>query len=399
MTAARVRCAGTSFVSAGSIKQHIPACGWEGQIELTTQEREDLEAAVNTDSPDLRCPDCGGVIKVERVDPDFVDEVIAERAKTNPAFPSMVERADPKVERCPFCNYAGPVLEVYGDALIIEPLNPVVAGHVLVIPKKHVPDALTSPALTGLVMEYAARYASQHAGTCNIITSAGPEATQTVFHLHVHIVPRHAGDGLRLPWTEGDLMNPKVEQTPGPNWGDEEPRPLLDRVPWRIGVLDKDLVEDPDAIVDNASWIAGWYVLDCAELLERLQPTAGPPDLDSDGPFFTTNLHQAIQAATAALIWQRGRGIPDPKDAARIAVEAAWRTLTQPLADLQRDLDYATGPDTWDVEQAAELDRLAAFEVAILDALKRRDHSKIVGEVRKAVAALERSRERDDDRS
>jgi diadenosine tetraphosphate (Ap4A) HIT family hydrolase len=34
-----------------------------------------------------------------------------------------------------------------------------------------------------------------------MITSAGPAATQTIKHLHVHYVPRHAGDGLSLPWT------------------------------------------------------------------------------------------------------------------------------------------------------------------------------------------------------
>lgn len=35
----------------------------------------------------------------------------------------------------------------------------------------------------------------------NLITSRGGAATQTVFHLHVHVVPREAGDGLALPWT------------------------------------------------------------------------------------------------------------------------------------------------------------------------------------------------------
>ena len=35
----------------------------------------------------------------------------------------------------------------------------------------------------------------------NLITSKGREATQSVFHLHVHVVPRAAGDGLPLPWT------------------------------------------------------------------------------------------------------------------------------------------------------------------------------------------------------
>ena len=37
--------------------------------------------------------------------------------------------------------------------------------------------------------------------SANLITSIGAAATQTVFHLHVHVVPRHEGDGLLLPWS------------------------------------------------------------------------------------------------------------------------------------------------------------------------------------------------------
>ncbi|MFI0712504.1 HIT domain-containing protein [Streptomyces inhibens] len=35
----------------------------------------------------------------------------------------------------------------------------------------------------------------------NVITSRGPSATQTIRHLHIHLVPRADGDGLLLPWT------------------------------------------------------------------------------------------------------------------------------------------------------------------------------------------------------
>lgn len=84
-----------------------------------------------------------------------------------------------------------------------SPLAPVVPGHLLVVPVEHVPDALESPDVTAAVMYSAVRLAADRGmAPCNIMTSVGAEATQSVFHLHVHIVPRKAGDGLMLPWSE-----------------------------------------------------------------------------------------------------------------------------------------------------------------------------------------------------
>jgi histidine triad (HIT) family protein len=88
---------------------------------------------------------------------------------------------------------------------VIEPVLPVTPGHALVVPRRHVADALEDPALTGDVVRLAAVYARSlrlsGVEACNIITSVGPEATQSVFHLHVHVVPRREGDGLPLPWS------------------------------------------------------------------------------------------------------------------------------------------------------------------------------------------------------
>lgn len=86
------------------------------------------------------------------------------------------------------------------DEIAIVPLNPVVPGHVIVLPKQHVQDALVDPFVTASVVARAAEIAHRPA---NIVTSAGGAATQTVFHLHVHIVPRRDGDGLKLPWSPG----------------------------------------------------------------------------------------------------------------------------------------------------------------------------------------------------
>lgn len=108
-------------------------------------------------------------------------------------------------EKCPFCDIAmgintKPIVRVYPRAVVLTPLNPVNPGHVLVIPKVHVPDASYAPEVTAETMKCAAQFAWS-VGPYNLITSAGREATQSVFHLHIHIVPRHLGDGLLLPWS------------------------------------------------------------------------------------------------------------------------------------------------------------------------------------------------------
>lgn len=103
---------------------------------------------------------------------------------------------------CPFCNIINgqapaTILETWDDAIAIEPLNPVVHGHVLIIPRQHVRDYLEDPYVSAATMRRAAQFGNKPS---NIITSAGREATQTVQHLHIHIVPRRENDGLALPW-------------------------------------------------------------------------------------------------------------------------------------------------------------------------------------------------------
>jgi histidine triad (HIT) family protein len=94
------------------------------------------------------------------------------------------------------CEIAGP------GAVAFEPLNPVVFGHVLVIPIVHATSARAAPRMAGTVMTAAVDYANKkNYPDCNFITSSGVDATQTVMHYHMHIVPRHENDGLHLPWT------------------------------------------------------------------------------------------------------------------------------------------------------------------------------------------------------
>jgi histidine triad (HIT) family protein len=113
------------------------------------------------------------------------------------------------VTACPFCEIVAgrapaEVVWEWDDALAIVPLGPVVPGHTLVIPKRHVADFAEDPAVSAATMHRAADLADRLlSGACNLITSRGREATQSVMHLHLHLVPRAAGDGLALPWYSG----------------------------------------------------------------------------------------------------------------------------------------------------------------------------------------------------
>jgi histidine triad (HIT) family protein len=109
---------------------------------------------------------------------------------------------------CPFCEIVAgrapaTIVRDWPDALAIVPLNPIVEGHTLVIPKEHVPDFAHDPDVAADTMWRAALLAQKSDRPMNLITSRGREATQSVWHLHLHLVPRAANDGLALPWYSG----------------------------------------------------------------------------------------------------------------------------------------------------------------------------------------------------
>lgn len=84
------------------------------------------------------------------------------------------------------------------DAIAITPRpNPKNDGHLLIIPRRHVVHAAEDPALFGRMAAWAA-YLAVGIKHFNIYTSAGEHASQTVFHLHVHLIPREENDGIVL---------------------------------------------------------------------------------------------------------------------------------------------------------------------------------------------------------
>jgi histidine triad (HIT) family protein len=104
---------------------------------------------------------------------------------------------------CPFCDRiaAGDYDHSDPNAVVFEPLNPVTPGHRLIVPRQHVESAAVNAMVTAQTMIFASELAAALGEDCNLITSIGPAATQTVRHLHIHLVPRREGDGLHLPWT------------------------------------------------------------------------------------------------------------------------------------------------------------------------------------------------------
>jgi histidine triad (HIT) family protein len=115
---------------------------------------------------------------------------------------------------CMFCAIAAgtmPAERIYEDDDTVAFLDifPAADGHVLVIPSAHSDDIhSTDPADVAAVAQTAQLVAGRIVGALGAdgvtITQAnGPAAGQTVFHYHVHVIPRFAGDGLLRPWTPG----------------------------------------------------------------------------------------------------------------------------------------------------------------------------------------------------
>jgi len=127
---------------------------------------------------------------------------------SEPGVPQAMTLATAE-QPCPFCEInlgraPATFVHEWSDTIAIVPLNPVADGHALVIPKTHVTDFTDDPDVTGATARRAAQLCREldlvHA---NLITSRGVHATQSVFHLHLHLLPRTENDGLALPWCSG----------------------------------------------------------------------------------------------------------------------------------------------------------------------------------------------------
>lgn len=111
---------------------------------------------------------------------------------------------------CPFCDLirgAGEVSMCYEDSDVVAFLDiqPVNAGHVLVVPREHfeglddIPYGLAMH-LFEVAMELAPVLKQvAGAGGMNIVVNSGADAGQDVLHYHVHVIPRRPEDGFDVP--------------------------------------------------------------------------------------------------------------------------------------------------------------------------------------------------------
>lgn len=91
------------------------------------------------------------------------------------------------------------------DTVAFMDINPWTRGHALVIPRNHSTDLLEISsddlAATALAAKRLARMQKERLGAdgVNLLNSCGAAAWQTVFHFHIHAIPRYEGDPLQLP--------------------------------------------------------------------------------------------------------------------------------------------------------------------------------------------------------
>ncbi len=124
---------------------------------------------------------------------------------------------------CIFCKIASrelPARIVDEDerTLAFMDIVPATRGHALVIPRAHSRDLLSVSeedlAATVAAAQRLAARALERLGAegVNLLNSCGAAAWQSVFHFHIHVIPRYRDDPLRLPWIPGEAEQAEIER-------------------------------------------------------------------------------------------------------------------------------------------------------------------------------------------
>lgn len=124
---------------------------------------------------------------------------------------------------CIFCKIANgeiPSATLYEDAdfRVILDLGPASKGHALILPKQHYADIYEIPEdVAGKAFALAEKMAKKMTAALdcdgfNIVQNNKAVAGQTVFHFHMHLIPRYEGDKVGLGWKVGTLTDKDKEE-------------------------------------------------------------------------------------------------------------------------------------------------------------------------------------------
>ena len=119
-----------------------------------------------------------------------------------------------KDENCIFCKLANgeiPSRTIYEDDRfrVILDMGPATRGHALILPKEHfaniyeIPDDWAADAMVLAKHMTAVMHEKLGADGFNIVQNNGTVAGQTVFHFHIHLIPRYKDDGQKIGWNPG----------------------------------------------------------------------------------------------------------------------------------------------------------------------------------------------------
>lgn len=126
-------------------------------------------------------------------------------------------------DNCIFCKLANgdiPTNSIYEDEFfnVILDAEPATRGHALIIPKNHAADIFElDDDVAAKIFPLAKKIATKmkkvlDCDGINILQNNGKEAGQTVFHLHVHLIPRYAGKPSILTWNHEKFSAEEVEE-------------------------------------------------------------------------------------------------------------------------------------------------------------------------------------------
>ena len=128
-----------------------------------------------------------------------------------------------KKDDCIFCKIANgeiPTNAIYEDDMfkVILDLSPAAKGHALILTKEHYANLFELPEeVAGKAMQLAKKLAGQmkenlQCDGFNIVQNNGEVAGQTVFHFHMHLIPRYNDDNQNILWTPGESTPEGLEE-------------------------------------------------------------------------------------------------------------------------------------------------------------------------------------------